>query len=359
MKNSLSIFKVLTALLFAAVFGTIAATAIGAPPVLIVGCLFAASFIEMPTGLSFIGFVVSDLTDYVDQNKTNLMSLTKIVGETGKIMNIQAGIKSAEALQILTVDPIPQSISGCTFTPSGSTAFTQRTITVKPVAFHDKYCLKNLEAKWTQKLLKPGSTYKAEDMPQVIIDEIMKSIQARIETMDWQGNTGSGSSYLNVYDGLIKIIDAATATVNHAAPSTYNATNCRAIIKNCITKIPAPLKGKPEMKFFMGYDAAETYRQALMDANLFHVATGTGDQHGLMAEGSVHQIIPVHGLDGTNRIFVLNPDNAVQGCDMENEEEVYEVWTFTDGTNSIGFKDEFKRGWQIGFPEEIVEYTNA
>ena len=83
---------------------------------------------------------------------------------------------------------------------------------------------KDLEAKWTQKLLKPGFNYTEADLPKVIVDEILKSIQSRVETLDWQGDTTSGSSYLNVYNGLLKLIDA-DVTVVSATPSTYNATN--------------------------------------------------------------------------------------------------------------------------------------
>lgn len=307
------------------------------------------------------GFTVSALTDYVNQENTNLISPMHTVGETGKIMNIQSGIKSAEALQLLTVSPIPQVVAGCTFTPSGSTTFSQRTLTVRTVGFHDKYCLKALEAKWTQKLLKAGQGYTEADMPKQIVDEILLSIQSQIETIDWQGDTTSGSSYLNPYDGLLKIIDAE-GTVVSATPSTWSVANSRVIIRDVISKIPAALKGNSAVTIFMGYPEFENYVEKLATDNLYHITgdTTAGAGYGtIRAENSIYNIKAVHGLDSTARIIAMIPENAFQGVDLENDMEKFELWQFTDGTGNIGLKVEFKRGWQIAKPAEIVEYTNS
>ena len=199
-----------------------------------------------------------------------------------------------------------------------------------------------------------------------MVADLVAQIKAQQETADWQGDTTSTSAYLSRYDGLIKIIAAASGT-NVATASTWNASNARAIVKNIISKIPAALKGSPSVKIFMGYDAAETYRQALMDANLFHVPAGSGNQQGIMAEGSVHEVVPVHGLDGLTAssgasapfIFALDPDrNLYLGVDSPDEEDQAEMWYSQDDQN-VKYSFRFRRGWQIAFPSEIVEYANS
>ena len=115
----------------------------------------------------------------------------------------------------------------------------------------------------------------------------------------------------------------------------------------------------------MGYDAAEIYRQKLMNDNLYHVPVGTGDQHGMYAEGSVHEIIPVHGLDGLysqsgkDCIFALNPENVFLGCDMENEEEQVKMWLDPSDMDTVRYSFRFRRGWQVAYPSEIVRYANS
>ena len=311
-----------------------------------------------------MAFTVSSLTNYVNEQSTELLTALQFAGETASYANIQTGIKSSEALQILTNTPVPQDGSSCGFNASGDTAFTQRLITTKAVKYQDTLCPRTLETKWTQLLLKAGQNYDESSIPSKIVEDIRAQIQRINETADWRGDTANVSSFLNPYDGLIKIIKAATGTTV-ATASTYNATNARAILKNIISNISAAQKGDPGVKIFMGYDAAETYRQALMDANLFHVASGK-DQKGLMAEGSVHEIIPVHGLDGLTGstgdnpfIFALNPDrNLYLGVDMENEHEEAKMWYSQDDDN-VKYSFRFRRGWQIAFPAEIVEYANT
>lgn len=357
MKN---LFSITVAFLFALVFGTIGAGAVGINPSIGIAAVFATSFIPMPAGLSFMasGFTVSSLTDYVNQTNTDLIAAAQFKGETAAIMGIQTGIKSAEALQILAVDPIPQDGSDCTFTPSGGATFTQRNITVYPVAFQDKFCPKKLNAKWTQLLLKAGSNYDESDIPAKIVEEITNAINRRLETADWQGDTTSGSSYLNRYDGLAKIIKAASGVVAMTS-STINATNIRTILQEAITKVPAALMGDPEFKYFCGYDTYTTYVNKLATDNLYHISGKEGSFGEIPIENSVYTLKAVHGLDGTNEIYGLRPTNAVQGCDMEHEEEKYEMWQFTDGTQNVGYNVQMKRGWQIGIPSEIVKYANA
>ncbi len=239
-------------------------------------------------------------------------------------------------------------------------------MTTYPVKYQDSFCPRALEAKWTQVLLKKGQDYTEGDVPKAIFNDIIAQINKRNEIMDWQGDTADGSGLLNRYDGLKKIINAAGPV--RATQSTWNASNARAIVKNIISNIPAAMKGDPAFKIFMGYDAAETYRQALMDANLFHVATGTGSQKGLMAEGSVHEIIPVHGLDGLTGeagqndpfIFGMIPErNMYLGVDMEGEEEKAMVWLDGSDNETVKYSFRFRRGWQIAFPAEIVSYSNS
>lgn len=309
-----------------------------------------------------MGFTVSGLTNYVDQSSTELIAAAQFKSETAALANIQTGVKSSAALQILTVSPIPQDGSTCGFTASGDVAFTQRNITAKSVKYEDSLCPKALEAKWTQILLRAGQNYTEADIPAMIMDEIIKSVNARNETADWQGDTNSGSAYLKIYDGLIKLIDNASGVID-ATASTFNTSNCRTIVADILTKIPAALKGSSEVKIFMGYDAAEIYRQKLMNDDLYHVPAGTGKP--LLAEGSVVEIVPVHGLNGLysvsgqSCVFAMKPSNMYLGVDMQGEEEQARMWVDGSDMETVKYRVAFRRGWQIAIPSEIVSYANS
>ena len=309
-----------------------------------------------------MGFTVSSLTNYVNEQSTELIAAAQFKSETAALANIQTGVKSSAALQILSVSPIPQDGSTCGFTASGDVTFSQRNIVAKSIKYEDSLCPKALEAKWTQILLRAGQNYTEADIPAMVMDEIIKSVNARNETADWQGDTGSGSAYLKTYDGLVKIINNASGVIS-ATASTYNTTNCRTIVANILANIPAALKGSPEVKIFMGYDAAEIYRQKLMNDNLYHVPAGTGSP--LLAEGSVVEIVPVHGLDGLysvsgqSCIFAMKPSNMFLGVDMQGEEEQARMWVDGSDMETVKYRVAFRRGWQIAIPTEVVKYANS
>lgn len=304
-----------------------------------------------------MGFSVSSLTNYVNEQSKELLVAAQFESETAGYANIQSGIKSSEALQILTNTPVPQDGTECGFNASGNTAFTQRLLATSPIKYQDSLCLRTLETKWTQILLKKGQTYTEADLPKAILDDIVNQINRINETADWSGDTTAASAFLNRYDGLRKIIKAASNEVI-ASASTWNASNARAIVQNVLSLIPAALMGNSNVVLFMGYDMVETYRVALMNANLYHVAVGSGTQQGILAEGSVHKIIPLHGLDGTNEIYAMDPNNLYLGVDMENEEEKADLW-YSQDDDLVKYSFRFRRGWQVAFPSEIVRYQNT
>lgn len=312
-----------------------------------------------------MAFNVSDLANYVNQESTELLTTLQIEAETAAFASLHPDVKSSKLINFLANDPIPASGTSCGFSATGDTTFTKGTLSTSAIKYNMLFCPRDLETKWTQKLLRRGQNYTEADVPSLIIDDIVTRVKAQLETADWQGDTGAGSAYLNKYDGLIKLIKAAVGT-NVATASTWNATNARTIMKNIVSKIPAKLKGNPNVKIYMGYDAAETYRQVLMDANLFHVPAGSADQKGMYAEGSVHEIVPVHGLDGLTGggtdapfIFAMDFEKCCHlGFDASDEEQEAKLWYSQDDDN-VKMSIRFRRGWYVAFPDEIVEYSNS
>jgi hypothetical protein len=313
-----------------------------------------------------MGFTVSSLTNYIDEQKLDLITAIHFEGATASMAMPHPGIKSSEDIHLLSSTPVPQDASACGFNASGDTTFGRANLAVSPVKWEDLLCLKDLEAKYTQLFLKKGSKYTEADIPGKIIQDITDVIGEQLETADWLGDTSSSNVYINRYNGIRKIIAAASGT-NTATASTWNLTNARAIMKSIISAIPARLKGNAKVEILCGYDVAETYRQALMDANLYHVPAGSKDQQNIYVEGSVHKLTPVHGLDGLATstgvanpfIFALIPDRHLHlGFDMLNEEEKAEMG-MDQYKKNVWYSFEIKRGWQIIYANEIVEYANS
>lgn len=303
-----------------------------------------------------MAFNVSTLGNYTKENEAQLAVQQLWGAQTVAYMEKQPGIKSSEKINLLATNPIFQAGGTCGFNASGDVSITQRTLTVGKIKVNMELCPKDLEAKYTQKALPAGSTYDTVAFERDIVDDYVRRIQQQLETAVWQGDTSSTNANLNRFDGLIKIIDAAAGVVT-ATASTINETNIRTILRDIRVKIPANVKGRPEVKVFCGYDTFETYLNKLAIDNNFHY-NGETSGNTIKIENSTLELVAVHGLDGTNRIFAIETDNMYFGCDLLNEEDVVKMW-YSEDDDIVKFKDEFKAGVQVAFPERIVKYANV
>jgi hypothetical protein len=76
----------------------------------------------------------------------------------------------------------------------------------------------------------------------------------------------------------------------------------------------------------------------------------------LTVPGKNVKVVGVHGLDNTGRAFLGKMDNFFLGVDLENEDEEFKMWYSQDDDN-IKYSVKFKRGVQVAYPNEIVEFT--
>jgi len=190
------------------------------------------------------------------------------------------GVKSAETINIMDTDSVFQDGSSCGFTASGTTTFTQRTITVGKIKVNEALCPKDLQAKYLQQALPAGSRYDSTIFAAEFAQRKADKIAAALEVAIWQGDTGSGTANLNKFDGFVKLIAAASASVIHANTSTYYGTplaasagltvsNVVAVVDAIYKAIPDEIVAKDDTAIFVGMDTFRLYTIALKNANLF------------------------------------------------------------------------------------------
>lgn len=308
-----------------------------------------------------MSFVVSSLTNYINEQSKELIGRSFFESRSAEFFgNTQTGIKTSDALQLLAVNAVPQADSSCAFNASGDTTFTQRTLTVGAVKYQDTLCPKDLRAKWTQILLRPGSNAENADLTfsNQIAAMLVSLVHEHVEVLDWQGNTASTNAYLNRYDGLIKIIDAASGVVtgNTGSATSFTSTNAIAVINAMVDAAPAKIKTKSDKVLFIGTDWFDIYVNALLAGNFFHTDATSWADYQLVIPGKNVRLVGVHGLDGTNRMFLGRQENFFLGTDLESDMEEFKMWYSMDDDN-IKYSIKFKRGVQVAYPTEVVEFT--
>ena len=312
-----------------------------------------------------MSFTVSSLTAYVDQNSTDLLARLYFEKRSSDYFTPQSGVKQTQALQLLAVTAIPQDGTSCTATASGDVTFTQRNITVKPITYFDTFCMKTLIGKWTQTQLAAGANAETETMPfeEQITGTILKRIQEIDEVQDWQGDTTSGSVYLNKYDGLIKTIDAASGVIDGNTASVTSITsggsgNAVDVINAMINARSKEMKTKENQVLFCGYDVFDKYVDTLRAKNLYHVDATAWEDYTIKVPGKNVTLVGVAGLDGTDRMFLGTKENFFLGFDLAGDEEQFRVW-YSEDDDLVKYRVKYKRGLQVAYPTEIVQFELA
>jgi hypothetical protein len=313
-----------------------------------------------------MAFSVSSLSNYTKENEASLVTSSVLGAKTAALIksagNVMVGVKSAETINIMDTDAFFQAGGTCGWNASGTTSFTQRTVTVGKIKVQEALCPKALEAKYLQKALPTGSTYDSIPFEQDYSDRKAKTIASQLETAIWQGDTASANGNLNKFDGLIKLIGAASGVVDanvsgyiSGAPLTsITAANVVSLFDGVYKAIPAKVVSADDMTIFCGMDTFRTYTIALKNANMFNYAFDGKADSEFTLPGTPVKVVAVQGLNGTNDVYALRLSNLFLGTDLLNEEEKFEIF-FAKEADEVRFAAEFKMGVNIAFPDEIVK----
>jgi hypothetical protein len=315
------------------------------------------------------GFTVSDLTTYVKENADKIYTAAILGASTLKYpgISIQAGIKNAEKL-MLFANTAPIQVGGvCAFNASGSSTFTDVTLTVSPLKWNDTFCPEVLENKFLSTKLIAGSNYDTLPFEQLIIDNVIANLNASAEKYTWQGDTNLGLQDLKQVDGWLKKIDAGSPILA-TAQASISSTTVIGIFDDIYSKIPAQLLNNPNkpMVAFCGWDTFRVLILALKNANAFNYDAGNAATTGeITLPGSGLKVVAVHGLNvipGSlasygSRIVCTYPSNLFVGTDLVSEWEEASIWYSQDDQNIKG-SIKWKVGYQIAYTTEIVTYKN-
>jgi hypothetical protein len=310
-----------------------------------------------------MAYSVGTLTDYRNEPSEliyqELFTGSPLIDAVKSNGNIQTGIKYKEAINILTTTGTWQADS-CAMNPSGTTTITQRDLTVGKIKVQLSWCEKTLENKFTQKKLAKGSTYDSLAYNKDIMADVMQNIAKTNATVLWLGDTTSGDQQLKQYDGLVKIIGAATIGGTYSG-TAWSTANARTVIQGLNALVVADVNvfngaSASKLKYFCSPAVAYAYRQKLITDNLFNIS-GDPNQK-LFAEGSGIEIVAEQGLAGTNYIYAMEEDNVVIGTDLENEEEKADLW-FSKDDQLIYCSINWKYGVQVKFPSRIYRYLGV
>jgi len=314
---------------------------------------------------------LSGLTNYTKQLVRPLLTSAVIGAKTQQLIMdngiVLTGVKSSAAIPLMDTDAFFQT-DACGYSPSGTTSFTQRTVTVGKIMIAETICPKDFEAKFTQEALRAGSNYTDFGNAEFLDAYLAKKnarIAAQLETAIWQGDATGATAATNKFDGLQKLIDPSAVDANvtgftglTGVVSTITQTNVVAATEGIYKAIPAAIVGKGDVKIFVGYDWYRLLIMAYRALNLFSYNPQDANANSFILPGTNIEIIAVHGLNTTGDAYAFSMSNAVMAVDLEDEESNYRVW-YSEDNDEIRTKVSFKVGVNVAFPSECVKFKAA
>ena len=314
-----------------------------------------------------MSFDVSALAAYTNEHAMDLIIKSVAGGRLANYANIQDGVKGPTTINILSSDVVFQA-DGCSRSADGTTTLSQRTITPGAVAIHEDLCMTDLAAKYTATMLRQGLTNEKEEIPfeELYFAEKVQKVQKAIEVADWQGDTASGTANLARYDGLNKIIAAATAVNGNPTGITVatgiTSSNVIGILTGMAELMPEDIMDADDLKLYCGMDTFLKYQKAIADGNYFHYVVEEGFSAELPLIGFPNvTVCATPGLSGlTNgNCYLMRASNVYIGVDLPNEEsEDVRSW-YDPNTRLFKVTMAFRRGVNVAFPDQIVEFLLA
>lgn len=314
---------------------------------------------------------LTGLTNYTKQLIRPLLTSAVFDAKTQQLIKdggiVIPNVKSSAAIPLMDTDAVFQT-DGCGYSPSGTTTFTQRTVTVGKIQVTETICPKDFESKFTQEALKAGSNYEDFGNQEFLAAYLAKKnarIAAQIETAIWQGETTGATANTNKFDGLMKLIDAGSpvnANVSGftgvATITTITQSNVIAATEGIYKAIPAAIVSKGDVKIFVGYDWYRLLIMAYRALNLFSYNPQDANANSFILPATNIEVVAVHGLNGTGDAYAMSLSNMVLAVDLEDDIQNYNVWYSIDN-QEVRTKVAFKIGCQVAFTNECVAFKAA
>ncbi len=305
-------------------------------------------------------YVVSSISGFTDQTSQELMAKALVGGTTAKVSNVKLGIKGTQQIQILDSSPAFQA-GACGWNASGTTTFSQISLTVCPERINESLCPDALYTTYQSMLLQKGQTEESVPFELQIADLKVKQIQQRIEQKLWQATTAGG----DCFDGFSALIVTGATGVANSSGTTFSPSAAYGSAGNPITEVDglinaldANAQAIENLVVFMSYPNYRLYVQALTKANFFQNYIGSSTVIGGEANAfAVHpnstvKVYPTLGLGSSGKVVIGPADYFVVGFDLMSDHEKLDMWWSRDN-------DEIRIRGNYNYGAAIVTFSGV
>lgn len=300
---------------------------------------------------------VSTLTSYVDEQRLPLIRKAVLTAKSADLFNLQTGVKSKAALNLLTTEVVFGDGSTCGWNQAGTNTLSQREIEVGKVKVNMSFCDRTLLDYWAGYEVRVAAGKEKLPFEEAFVADIIAHVNAEVEKAIWQGDKENADSdfdqNLTIFDGLLKILGEEQDVISVDAVA---ANNIAQEVYDTYANIP--LEVLHDAVIYMGEDTFRSYVGELNASNLYHYDPKIDEGMTLIMPGTSTRIYGVPGLNGTKKIVAGARNNFFYGTDLEGDQEVFDLW-YSKDNQEFRLAIKFNAGVQVAFPDQIVVKTVA
>lgn len=297
--------------------------------------------------------IVNNLPQYVEEHRLPLIQKAVIGNRSAKEFNLQTGVKGATALNLLDTTVVFGDGYSCGWEDAGESTLNQRVLTPGAIKVNMSFCDKELLKTWMNYDVRVAAGQKNLPFEEDFIDGVIRGIHAGLEREMWQGDVNNGDKF----DGIITIMGSETPAGTYTIQSGDSKTK---ILNEVYALIPSAAYEKGEVVAYVGYDFYRPWVQELIANGNLVLNAGNGAvldsvamPTSMLIPGTNVRVIPVAGLDGTNKVYASYRDNFIYGVDMQGDEEKAEMW-YSKDNREYRLAVEFMAGVQVAYPDMVA-----
>lgn len=286
--------------------------------------------------------IVTAITGYVEEHRSELLSKAMLDGKSRRAFNLMTGIKGPSTLNIMDTNVVFGELA-CGWNESGSTEFSQRTLTPKALTVNMAFCDKKLLGTYAQYEVKVAAGMEELPFEEKWVGQILDSVNEQVEHMLYYGS-GSGAEF----KGIVPIISGETDAIKVNAAS---GTSAYAFIKDVAKAIPVKVKAPV---ILVSTPLYREFMQDLVAANLFHYDPANGENE-YKLPGTDIRVIAVNGLinDDLTVAIAADMNNLFYGVSADEDQDTFDLW-YSKDNREFRLAINFIAGTQVAFPDEVV-----
>jgi hypothetical protein len=298
---------------------------------------------------------LTNLTTYVEENKSGLIKKAVIGAKSASLFNLMVGVKGTTALNLLNTSVVFGNGKTCGWSEDTGTTqeISQRNIVPGFVKVNTSFCDAAMADYFMNNQVKIAAGTEVLPFEEAFTSDITNKIASNLEKAIWNGDTNSANNNLKQFDGLFKILTAASGeTVN---PVIATGDTIFEVFNKVYSNIPVEILDSAVI--LCGADTFRTLVMYLTSQNLYNYAPSVDGTMEIILPGTSTKVIALNGMNGSKKIVATYLDNIFYGTDLMGDEEVYKLW-YSDDNQIFRLAVKFTAGVQVAFPDMIVVATH-